>query len=195
MCTINRRLRKEQAHTIWLDNFSKIRVLKIPDINVGAWQDCNWTGRAVRLSLTPVSMDFMYENGEVIPAMPDDVFAMSTKLKSLFLSINKETTLCPHLRDASVLAVAEVNNVPSRPDKSRLVDPKHKTALIERHDSIRNCLAEGIYPINIGSNKGLMQLLRNHYTSEKQDTDGECAKYTSLNVDCDIFDRILKVVA
>jgi len=52
---------------------------------------------------------------------------------------------------------------------------------------------DSIQAINIGSNHGLLQILRNHYEEQGQHKHNVCQRYSAFNVDVDIFDRILKV--
>jgi hypothetical protein len=193
--THNRRIQAEAAHVIWLDNFSKHpnKTLQIPDIAIGAWQDCAWTGRALRECLVNVDMKLeVDEDGKVAPAMPDDIFERVEELKHLFHLANDPDTDQLRRYDSSLSHQLDVRTVPPKPEPDLLTSQKHKTALINGHDSLDNLHPGGIFKQNIGSNKGLLQLLRNHYEDEGQ-LDGSCEKYSAFVMDIDIFSRVIKV--
>jgi hypothetical protein len=188
-----RLIKEHKAHTLWLDNFSKIRAMQFPDLELGAWQDCCWTGYAVRESRIDVDMSIRMNNEtkEIEPAMPHHIYEMYPTLKQAFLVYNEPTAECPSLYSDSLTTLLGVSNVPLKPSHLRLSKPEHKQAVHEGHDSLDNCFPEGIVATNIGSNKGLLQLMRNHYESVCVTNVGK--RYSCLNVDSNIFDRILKV--
>jgi hypothetical protein len=190
-----RDIKEHKAHTLWLDNFSKIRAMQFPDLELGAWQDCCWTGMAIRVSRVEVDMSIRMNNETKViePAMPHDVYELYPTLKSIFLKYNGATNECPQRHATSLTTLLGVNNVPLKPSHTKLRKPEHRQAVHEGHDSLDTCFPEGIVGINIGSNKGLLQLMRNHYESVCVANVGK--KYSCLNVDANIFDRILKVIA
>jgi hypothetical protein len=181
-----------QAHTIWLDNFSKLRALQIPDLDIGSWENCNWTGRAFRVSRVHVDTKVRLTADNVVePAMPHDIWSLYPAMKAQFLHTTYNEADCPFLYDSCLTTQFKVNNVPLKPDHTRLAMPEHKKAVQEGHDSLANCYPDGIIKINIGSNKGLLRLLRMHYDDSVIYTNG--SHYSSLNVDANIFDRTIKV--
>jgi hypothetical protein len=188
-----RHIKDNKAHTLWLDNFSKIRAMQFPDLELGAWQDCCWTGYAVRESRVDVDMSIRTDNEtkEIEPAMPHHIYDMYPTLKQTFLQHNTNTAECPMRYSSSLTTLLVVKNVPLKPSHHKLRKPEHKQAVHEGHDSLDNCFPEGIVATNIGSNKGLLQLMRNHYESVCVANVGQ--RYSCLNVDANIFDRILKV--
>jgi hypothetical protein len=185
-------IRRNKAHTLWLDNFSKIRALQFPDLELGTWQDCNWTGMAMRVSRVDVDMNLrLNEAKEIEPAMPHHVYKIYPTMKHAFMVLNPSTPKCPKLHTKSLTTLLGVKNVPLKPSHETLNKPEHRAAVHEGHDSLDTCFPEGIVAINIGSNKGLLQLMRNHYESVCVANAGK--RYSCLNVDANIFDRILKV--
>jgi hypothetical protein len=140
----------------------------------------------------PVDMTVRYDgDGVVLPAMPHDIFAMYPATKMAFFRCTQNQPDCPMLHSTSLTTILKVTNVPLKPLARTLNKPEHKAAVEEGHDGLSTCYPEGICTLNIGSNRGLIRLLRNHYDCYCIEHKGE--RYTSLNVDNNIFDRILKV--
>jgi hypothetical protein len=188
----DRTLKETKAYTLWLDNFSKLRALQIPNLEMGAWQSCLWTGRAFRLSRVDVDMTVRHDaKNEVLPAMPDDIFEMYPATKNQFLHVTYTQPDCPTLYSTSLTTTLKVNNVPLKPLAVSLRRADHKAAVEESHDGLSTCYPEGICTLNIGSNRGLIRLLRNHHDTFCVEQKGQ--RYTSLNVDNNIFDRVIKV--
>jgi hypothetical protein len=105
---------------------------------------------------------------------------------------NKSAPECPMLHSTSLTTLLGVKNVPLKPSPETLVQPAHRKAVHEGHDSLDTCFPHAVVPTNIGSNVGLLQLCRQHYETICIANAGQ--KYSCLNVDANIFDRILKVV-
>jgi hypothetical protein len=187
-----RELKEKKAYTLWLDNFSKLRALQLPNLEMGAWQSCLWTGRAFRLSRVDVDMTVRHgANNLVLPAMPDDIFELYEATRARFLLVTHTQEDCPMLYNTSLTTLLKVNNVPLKPLPCNVAKAEHKEALLQGHDGLSTCYPEGICTLNIGSNRGLIRLLRDHYDSHCVETKDQ--RYTSLNVDNNIFDRVLKV--
>jgi hypothetical protein len=166
--------------------------MQFPDLELGTWQNCNWTGMALRMSRVDVDMNLrMNEAKEIEPAMPHHIYQMYPIMKRTFSALNPSAADCPMLHAKSLTTLLGVKNVPLKPSHESLSKPEHKQAVHEGHDSLDTCFPEGIVAINIGSNKGLLQLCRNHYETVCVANAG--SKYSCLNVDANIFDRILKV--
>jgi hypothetical protein len=147
---------------------------------------------ALRISRVEVDMNIrINEYKEIEPAMPHHVYDMYPTMKRAFLGLNPSAAECPMLHEGSLTTLLAVQNVPLKPSHERLSKPEHRQAVHEGHDSLDTCYPEGIVAINIGSNKGLLQLMRNHYESVCVANAGR--RYSCLNVDQNIFDRVLKV--
>lgn len=183
---------KQEGHTIWLDNFSKIRAMQVPDINMGAWRNCLWTGRALRKSRVPVTMDLEESKEGIIPAMPDDLYGMLPVFKKLFVLHNPQEDTSMMRYRTSLVTNLDVRNIPLKPAARMLSQERHRTAITSGCDRLDNLFPDKIISVNIGSNLGFMRILRNHYEDKQQHT-GNCQEYSSFNADIDIFDRFLKV--
>lgn len=181
---------EEQGHVVWIDNFSKFQARQIPNIGKGTFQNMQWTGRTLRVTRTPVSMSLMYDGDEVIPAMPDDIFATEGVLTQLHKALSAKSGM--HEHKSSLVTKFKVLCVPVKPEVRHLNEQKHKDAIKAGHDGLDNLLCDNIVPINIGSNRGLLQILRDHYVQNEQHV-GAARKYTVFNCDENIYIRIIKV--
>ena len=189
------RLAQEKAHTIWLDNFSKLRPMQIANMEAGTYRSMMWTGRAFRCCRHDVDMAVHAIDQITSPAMPADLFARERSLRVMFANLCQEgmDTCMDH--DRSYMQVYNVNAVPLAADLSKVTNPRHAATLRRRQDRLDNMYTDSIQAINIGSNHGLLQILRNHYEEQglPQHKHNVCQRYNAFNVDVDIFDRILKV--
>ena len=65
-------------------------------------------------------------------------------------------------------------------------------------DNLKNLYPEKISSENIGSNDGLARIMKELYEERgwgrSENEEGACREYSVLNVDCNIFDRIVKVL-
>jgi hypothetical protein len=189
------RLIAKGPHTIWLDNFSKIRALQIPTLDLGSWQNCAWTGKAIRkCPNSDIAMDLMLDpDGMVIPAMPPRPFLLTESLVSCFIKYT-QTEQCMFVYEKSLVLNAKIRTVPLKPKSKHMHDEKHKKALDEGSDKLCTMYPIGIIADNIGSNIGLLRILRLHFEEHDQHLPADGAEvYQALNVDTNIFDRILKV--
>jgi hypothetical protein len=147
---------------------------------------------ALRVSRVLVDMSIRMNAANVIePAMPHHIYRAYPTMRQEFLVLNPTAVTCPLLHETCLTTLLGVKNVPLKPAFDKLAKPEHRQAVHEGHDSLDTCYPEGIVAINIGSNKGLLQLMRNHYESVCIANAGQ--RYSCLNVDANIFDRILKV--
>ena len=167
--------------------------MQIPDINLGTWRDCLWTGVALRACRKDVSMSIIKdEEGKDIPAMPDQLFGRVGEFMTLFVEVNPSHPLACEQYDMSLSVKTDIRNVPLKPNPDKLSLPQHRHALLSGTDKIDNLVTDRIINKNIGSNSGLLRILRDHYEDSGQST-GACERYTALNVDINIFERIVKV--
>ena len=182
---------EQGPHTIWIDNFSKIMGCRIPSVDKGAWRNCLWTGVALReyKGSQPVSMDLMTDGDGSIPAMPDDPFAMHDKLLKLWKVNRVKERYWPE----PFVKKWKIDNAPIKPVLHRVNDAKHHATLKGSNSRLLGLYPKHIIAENIGSNIGLGRIMRGIYEDNKQDKEGQCTKYTSLNADINIFDRIIKV--
>lgn len=179
-------------HTIWIDNFSKVHGAKIPSIDIGAWRNCLWTGTAIRKYTGDRVIDMSVQldgAGEVVPAMPDDLFANEADFNAVFDRCVLDTTYY----DTSLTTLYRVNSVPLKPDACRVDNHNYRRALQGDTDRLRSMYPKEIAAVNIGSNLGLARIMRAHYDENNQGPGNRCTKYSALNVDENIFMRVLKV--
>ena len=92
----------------------------------------------------------------------------------------------------SMTTLLKVDRIPLKPHHKRLNDRRHVEALKNSHDSLDNFHCDKIMPINIGANRGLLQILREHHVAKGQ-LQEDCTRYTVFNVDVDIYARMMKV--
>ena len=139
-----------------------------------------------------ISMDLMLDAaGMVIPAMPANPFNRTEQLVKLFTTIT-QTEGCIHVYANSLVLTTKFRTVPLKPKPKHLQEEHHKRALIDGSDKLCTMYPVGIISDNIGSNIGLLRILRNHFDEQNQ-LAGYASVYQSLNVDTNIFDRTLKV--
>ena len=150
-----------------------------------------WTGRALRQARVHVDMSLKYQEDTVIPGTPTDPFEDEMSVKAFYMGVTKESLSQRHA--SSLTTLLKLDSVPLKPRHHRLNDPRHVAALKNSHDSLDNFHCDQIMPINIGSNRGLLQILRDHYVA-KQQLQEQCTSYTVFNVDVDIYQRIMKVI-
>jgi hypothetical protein len=152
-----------------------------------------WTGKAIRVARTDVNMDVMQINGVDIPAMPDDLFGEVNSFLDLFQGVNDYRAIGSMARRTRCLTtLTNVSCIPLTPSVEKLAKEKHRLAILERHDGLDNLITQGIDARNIGSNRGLLKMLREHYNKKLQ-PEGLCTKYSIFNTDIDIFERGVKV--
>lgn len=183
---------EQGAHTIWIDNFSKVHACKIPTIDVGAWRDCLWTGIALKKynATVPLTMDLQTDEKErVVPAMPDDLFGTEEQLLTL---LNKYK-LSSEYQEECLVRIWEVDTVPMKPSASKVEQDDWRRALCGDGDKLSQMYPKEIVAVNVGSNEGLAHVMRGHYEDNKQHIPNECKTYSALNVDENIFKRTLKV--
>ena len=59
---------------MWVDNFSKSYAVALQGIESGAWKDCNWTGRGIKV-FCGTQVDIKIGD---LTAMPDNLFTDDT---------------------------------------------------------------------------------------------------------------------
>ena len=170
---------------MWVDNFSKCYAVALQGIASGAFRDCNWTGQAIKVYQgDAVSVDL---GG--VPAMPDRIFDTGTAMAV------QETigNLCQEgwlFLPMSLVTRFKVNTIPVKPVVDPLSHPELQSILNESRDGLRNFHPMSIMPQNIGSNRGLMMILK-HISDSRPNT----SSYQFLCADCNIFMRIMKVTS
>ena len=78
--------------------------------------------------------------------------------------------------------------MPLKPEVDAKADPAMAAVLRESRDGMRNFFPLGMLPENIGSNRGLLLLLKDLFGVQPK-----VGHYSFLSVDCNIYLRMLKV--
>ena len=170
---------------MWVDNFSKCYAVALQGIASGAFRDCNWTGQAIKVYQgDDVSVDI---GG--VPAMPDHIFDTATTLAVQQTMGSLCKTGWMYLPKSTVQRF-KVNTIPVKPVVDPLSFPELHSILRESRDGLRNFHPIAIMPQNIGSNRGLMLILK-HISDSTPNT----SSYQFLCADCNIFMRIMKVTS
>lgn len=187
---------------IWIDNYDSMFRTRFANIAKEAFRDNHWTGVAVRQHAGSVNMNVVRnDNGEIIPAMPDDPLVYADRALALVLSgstgpaggagviLNK----VPELLSTSLLMTWGVDRIPLRPSATNpKVPQRYRDAITRAPDSLANFYAVGLMPENIGSNLGLARVLRGFYDDHHLGADkGE--RYFSFTMDMNIHKRTLRV--
>jgi len=170
---------------MWVDNFSKCYAVALQGIASGAFRDCNWTGQAIKVYQgDAVSIDL---GG--VPAMPDSIFDTGTAMavQQTIGNLCQEGWL---FLPRSLVTRFKVNTIPVKPVVDPLSHPELHSILNESRDGLRNFHPMSIMPQNIGSNRGLMMILK-HISDSRPNT----SSYQFLCADCNIFMRIMKVTS
>jgi len=180
---------------MWIDNFNKKYSFRIPDIEKGTWTQCNWTGVALReYTASALDMRVQTVNGEVVPAMPSQakLFARTNAIQTWF---NQQACQGDDdmLRfDASWVMTWGVHNVPLKPQVADVPD-EHKAAVGSKNLSLDTLHPLEIIDENIGANLGMAKIMRDIYDKAMALPLGQ-RKYIVLNVDSNIFYRVVKVL-
>ena len=156
----------------------------------GTWTPKPWTGYGLRVTQEDVDTHLIRVGSTVVCAMPVDLFVYQEQTVNDYMAINVKKSM--HRYATSMVTQCEISNIPMKPDAKVMARESHKRALIERRDSMDTFYCEKIIDDNIGSNRGLMRILREHMISTGQ-KDLTSNKYSCFNVDIDIFARMIKV--
>jgi hypothetical protein len=188
---------RDTVHTVWMDNYNKLKAFQAPSLNKSSWAACAWSCVALKSvpSYKPLPTDTLDirtspDSGLVIPAMPDDPFtARDFLLNKLRRNSDK---MCLH--DTSLAKLWKVDSVPLKPALNN-VPEKYQAPLEHQVDAIKNFHPLEIVGSNIGSNDGFCRIVRKVWEDHKA-RDARLGKSTHLVLiaDINIFDRLLKVL-
>ena len=189
---------EDQPHVTWLDNFSKIYNRKSATLQQGIWHDCLWTGVAVNKWNPSIGFEadhvnlsaLLDDSGTVISAMPSALgTAPSVRfLKQQMQKMKEEGGMFQY--ESSICKKYDVRNIPLKHVVSEVEDPELFNILIRRVDGLKHFYPKQLLKKNIGSNKGLLQIL---WDKLSETIATRPRKYSIIVADVDIFKRILKV--
>lgn len=186
-------------HTIWVDNFSKIYGHQIPSMHQGQYTNGNWTGVAIQkyAGSANVSMKCMFKRNQLIPAMPSRLLLRGKDVRQLLEVVESTMTDGNYLK-SSLCERLDIRNLPLKPVVDRILNPEQHERLQKSNDGAVNLYPVEINQFNIGSNRGMLQVilkLAQDYGSQDDHkyTDHEDMTYAYVNSDVNIFYRCLKV--
>ena len=193
-------IRETGVYTLWIDNYSKMSRWQIPNLDSGAYKSCLWTGFAVK-SWTNIldpsdEIDMTVRQSpslQRVPAMPEKLFDAWPR----FVESYKQMESCSDVYrlQNSFVQNWQVNNVPLKPTPETC-NERYRTALAQSTDSMDSLFPEKLIDINVGENEGLVKICRNLLKEHQEQCQRNMSeRYLVLNVDCNIFDRMLKVSA
>ena len=187
MCVVDSTV-KQQPHVLWLDNFSKMYAVAVQNIASGSYSSCLWTGHGVHQYEGPV-VDLSL-GVRAVRGVPQHLFSE--------VRVNRTRTAI-RLVDAvekyhvkSICHRYSVNRVPLKPSIPIEEDPVLHHKLQESRDGMRLFHPHAISDINIGSNEGLLSILKN-MANDHDALPPTQRRIQILSVDVNIYWRILKV--
>lgn len=182
--------KEELAALYWYDNFSKFSAHSIPTAVKGSYAQCLWTGVTLNEYTGPeVDMSVKYNDDQVITAMPNDMFLYASKVNEFIISLydQGDTYL-----SKSLVHKYGVIDVPLTIDVNKF--PQFRPIMLNDKNNTKKIHPFKLIKQNIGSNRGLLSILRSIHDDHKMDRYRSCSRYIPLNVDENIYYRILKVV-
>ena len=172
------------VHVLWLDNFSKLNAVAVPGLDTGAAAECLWTTRGLHRYVGPAV------STALLPGVRD--MAASLFASSLMSLMKQKMAVADAVPEAflkdSICFRHTVRQVPLKPEVDATAAPAVAAVLRESRDGMRNFFPRGMQPENIGSNRGLLLLLKDLFGVQSK-----AGHYSFLSVDCNICMRMLKV--
>jgi hypothetical protein len=178
-------------HLLWIDNFSKFISRSIPTADKGVFSQCLWTG--VSLFALPEGVGDAISDGvktdihgRTVPAMPTDILQYQSGVTTAV-----QYVLSQGAEYSSIAAVTKytVRTVPLKVDTNIFPEVADDV----NSYNMSHIRAVDLLEHNIGSNRGLLTILDTLCRERHIHGDAPCTKYTTFNVDENIFWRILKV--
>ena len=190
MCACRNRL--NAACIIWCDNFSKTLRRSVPTLAKDVYSSMLWTGIAVFSDSKCAGIDHsvrLDNNNRVIPAMPNTICASRSEVLQGLQFVHDQGR---QLLQESLVFRYTVNTVPLQiSDEDDVRDNQHPS---EDH-SMNMVFPYKMIDKNIGSNIGLVSILREDFYDQYGMDSDDCKNYICWNVDENIFWRTLKVLS
>lgn len=153
------------------------------------YNTCLWTGMAAFKCTHTYNMNITRrENGTIVPAMPDNILSTQSDVTAAITYILQNQR---QYYDNSTVRQYDVRNIPPKIDVRN--NPNLMDIVEAKHNSTHTVHPVKLLDHNIGSNAGLISVLRQIYEHNNMHID-KCDKYMLLNVDENIYWRILKVL-
>ena len=186
---------KKGWHVTWLDNFSKFYGCDMQGISQGAWKECLWTGKAVMsvpmrgCAKQPPLVSEMNQ-----PAIPSDLFH-DEHIKSVAQDcVNRFKKDRHDFHSKSISVLLGVNTIPPKPTIQDGMNPDLEARLLEVGDGLESFHPDSVLGENIGSNDGLMHILRDMYDEFNKKPADE-RRLQILVMDVNIYKRTVKVTS
>ena len=176
---------------MWVDNFSKTLARSSPNLRDGVWTPMLWTGVAFKMCDVADNFDFDYQyadDGAVIPGMPPTLFGNEDEVERLARWLCVGAGVVKFYAD-SIAVKYEVSSIPPKVAPQRILEPAVRARLAKSRDGLDRFHQSSIVDFNIGSNLGLMHIVKYILADEVLGAGG----YLILNVDMNIYDRLIKV--
>ena len=182
----------KEPHVLWVDNFSKVFRKSIPTVDRGTYNSCLWTGYAafvIKDSIVQTSL-LTDHNRQIIYGMPNDLCSVDgvRRVKEGIAHVHSD--IRSHYERSLVLQY-DICNIPPKIDTKVHVDMKD--VVDHKKNSTENVHPVKLFKKNIGSNEGLVSVLSDIAVTYGM-VDGSCNDYVMLNVDENIYWRIMKVI-
>jgi len=178
-----------EPHVLWIDNFSKHIARSIPSTDKGVYSSCLWTGVAVFAHPNKtIDNSVKVVNGVVRSAMPDDIFSVRSSVRYNLSYIMNEDE---NYYDQSLVKKYNINSIPLKVDVKQF--PEMSNVVNNPVNGLRYVHPHELIETNIGSNLGLVKILRNMFEQYQMDKPDVCKNYVTINADENIFYRVLKV--
>ena len=180
-CYVFRRV-KSEVHVVWLDNFSEFYAMAVQGLS-GAVAECLWTAHGLHRCVGPaVSTAVGNLRGMPLSLFSPDIIGMFKQKMAV-----ADAVQCAFLKD-SLSFKMRVRQVPLKPEVDPAVHPALAAVLRESRDGLRNFFPMGMMSENIGSNRGMLLVLKDLFGVQPKP-----GHFSFLSCDCNIFMRLLKV--
>ena len=186
-----RREALQLPHLLWIDNFSKFISRSIPTADKGVFSQCLWTGVSL-FSLPDGVGDAISDrvqrgvDGRAIPAMPRDILQYQS---GVMTAVYHVLSLGPEYNSSAAVTKYKVRTIPLKVDTNTFDEVADNV----NSYNMSHIRAVDLLEHNIGSNRGLLTILDTMCREKNIHGDAPCTRYTTFNVDENIFWRILKV--
>ena len=172
-------------HVWWLDNYAKFYHIRIPTEERAYLRQCRWTVCGAR----PLPDDCLKRafdaEGELIPAMPDDIFEDAPAVLRFLRKFSRRPVSYVH----SVTNLSRLHTFPPGPPTGSRRTPTSGEFWSDRGDvSAKKFVPTALEADDVGSDSGLLTVLL-RWCNPRRDANN----YGCIVADVNIFDRIMKV--
>ena len=171
----------------WWDNFNRFYALGNPTLNNGAVRSADWTVHGFRVPARTCHQDVTLSG--LVDALPTDLF--EDDAVDLVKSFCQQRVFCDSWMSNSYGNQLRVNRVPVKPDVEQCSEhPQVMERIRERGSSLKFFHPVAIHDIDIGSNRGLVIIVRGWIEDHVQ---RKTKRLRIVCLDVDIYWRVMKV--